>query len=160
MGLLALLNKCPLPANTYSLKATGLIEMGIDADTKQPYWVMNAYGSCTAGSWYSIDWVAGVPTIGTLTTGIHAIVGLATETVTTEWTKLYVAGYVSDVASSSTIAAGAGCEVLSAGVTVVIDDGADIPLIVSNTIAQAQTAASGNLVDLWILGREVNVAGS
>ena len=160
MGLVQLLLDRPLPANVYDLKGTGLFEMAIEPNTKQPQLLMNVYGSCTVGSWYGVDWVAKRPTIGTLSTGIDPIVGLAIETASTDWTKLLVAGYVYQCASSGTIAAGADVEILSTGVTVVIDGGADIPLISANGIGHAQVAAASSLVDVWLLGREVSVAGS
>ncbi len=93
-------------------------------------------------------------------TSAQALVGIAYETTSAAaWSWMYVAGYVADVVSSGSVAAGADVEVLNGGVAV-IDAGGDHPVLTANGIGWAMDAAASNVVDVWLLGKYVNLAGS
>jgi len=152
LGLLTL----PLVPNVADNLASGQVHMVIEPNTKQPQFRMKVktHDAVTAGSWYAIGWKTKRPVSAALSAGTPWMVGQATETLTAAgWTEFIVAGYVYQCASSGSIADGADVEVLTGGVTVVIDAGADHPLVSANGLGHAVAAASGNLVDVWLYGR-------
>lgn len=154
--MLGLLKCNTLPANLNDMMASGQVFMVVETNTRQPQWRMRVYShtTLTAGSWYAIGWITDRPTTAALSAGTPWMVGQATETQTAAgWTELVVAGYVYQIVSSGAIADGADVEVLTTGVTAVIDAGADHPLVSANGLGHAVTAASGNLVDVWLYGR-------
>ena len=155
MSVLALLGQGGLPANLNDLKTTGQVRMKIEPTTKQPQWVMNAYcaAAVTAGLPYAIWWTSKRPTATTPATGFVPVIGFAAKTTTAAgFSEFIVAGYAYGVVATSAIPIGSGVEVLNGGV-IVIDDGADGPLMSPECIGHAQTAMAGDVVDVWLYGR-------
>ena len=154
--MLGLLNGAPLVSNVNDLRSTGQVRRKIEPNTGQPYWVMDVYthtAVTTVGTPYAIYWLAKRPTTAAVATGFEPLVGIATETLAAVgWTEMIVAGYAYQIVSTGAIPAGSGVEVLTTA-SAVIDDGADAPLIISQTLGHAQAAASNNLVDVWLYGR-------
>jgi hypothetical protein len=100
------------------------------------------------------------PLTAAAATSAQALVGIASETTSgAAWTRLIVAGYVDNAVTSGTVTAADDVEVVNAGAAL-IDAGQAHPTLSANGIGYCMVTASGNVADVWLLGKYVNLAAS